>query len=179
MTISLKRALALGALMAMSASGLAFADSEGPYATFDIKLESTAAASEVHPMVTAPITKDKVQFHIINNTGKPVFFARGQEQSYIPLVSNNTVTVDYAPGSEYMVVDGEGHTVAKWNLDNRMVGVPSVSSASQSQFEEWGSTLQQVIANQKVSYQESAKSEPHYYNSKPTSRTSDVIRGYW
>src|SRR5690349_20374847 len=111
----LKRALALGALGAVSLPLVAFA-AEGPYATFDIKVENTAAVSEVSPVVTSPITKDQVQFHIINNTGKALYFANGQEMSYIPVVSNNTVTAPYTPGQQYKVVDVDGHTVAQWNL---------------------------------------------------------------
>jgi hypothetical protein len=183
----LKRALALGALVAVSLPAMAFA-SEGPYATFNIKVEDTAAVSEVSPVVTSPITKDHVQFHIINNTGKALYFANGQEQSYIPVVSNNTVTAPYAPGQQYKVVDGDGHTVAQWNLEGGKVATANVNSASQAQFAQWGSTLQQVLENQRVSYVEPpAKAEPHYYTTGSHSRTVSyhhhsshkVIRGYW
>jgi len=192
----LKHALTLGVLAAMSLSMSAFA-MEGPYATFDIKVENTAVDSDVSPMVTMPITKDQVQFHIINNTDKPLFFmngANGQGQSYVPLVSNSTVTVPYQPGQEYKLVDADGKTVAKWNLENRMAKpqVANVMSASPSQFAEWGNTLQQVMENQKVSYQAlPTKMEPHYYtkhhpmkrsigHNKPSSHTAHrLIRGYW
>ena len=183
-----KRALLLGALVAASMPTLAMA-ADGPYATFDIKVEATKVESEVSPVVTSPITKDQVQFHIINNTGKALYFANGQEHSYIPVVSNSTVTAPYAAGQVYSVVDGDGHTVAKWNLDNNKVASANVSSASQSQFSAWGNTIQQVLDNQKVSYQEPpAKAEPHYYSSstktefhsKPATRSAHrVIRGFW
>ena len=171
MSNGLKRALSLSALVALSLPMSAFA--EGPYATFDIKVE-------VSPVVHTSITKDQVQFHILNNTGKQLYFVNGQQQSYIPVVSNSTVTAPYQVGQQYQLVDGEGHSVAKWNLDNVTIGVPNVASASQSQFSQWGSSIQQVIENQKVSYQEPpAKAEPHYYQSKSATRTSEVIRGYW
>lgn len=189
MTNVFKRALLLGALVAVSLPVAAFA-AEGPYATFDIKVEPTAVDSEVSPVVNAPITKDQVQFHIINNTGKALYFSNGQEQSYIPVVSNNTVTAPYTPGQEYKVVDGEGHTVAKWNLEGGRMAASSASGASQAQYAAWGDTIQQVLANQKVSYQEPpAKAEPHYYSVarheavqhrtavRPASHR--VIRGYW
>jgi hypothetical protein len=179
MSIILKRALMLGALVAVSLPALAFAV-DGPYASYDVKVESTAVDTEVTPTGTFPITKDKVQFHIINNTGKVLYFSDGKEQSYIPVVSNSTVTTAYNAGQEYKVTDDQGVTVAKWNLDNRKVGVPNVTSASQSQFSQWSTSLQQVIENQKVSYQEPpAKPEPHYYTSTPAAHTSGVVRGYW
>jgi len=189
MSNGLKRVLALGALFALSLPAVALA-AEGPYATFDIKVESTAADSEVSPVVTSPITKDQVQFHIINNTGKALYFSNGNEQSYIPVVSNSTVTAPYTVGREYKVVDGDGHTVAKWNLNGGKSTASSVSSASAEQYTQWGNTIQQVLANQKVSYVEpAAKSEPHYYYaaSKPVfhvktashTTTHRVIRGFW
>jgi hypothetical protein len=181
----LKRALALGALVAVSLPVMAFA-AEGPFATFNIKVENTATVSEVSPVVTTPITKDQVQFHIINNTGKALYFANGQEQSYIPVVSNDTVTASYMPGQQYKVVDVDGHTVAQWNLDNAKVASANVSSASQAQFSQWGSTIQQVLENQKVSYvMPPAKAEPHYYTGGSSRSVSNghygnkVIRGYW
>ncbi len=177
MNNTFKHVLSVGALAALSLPLMAFA--EGPYATFEIKVESAAVESEVSPVVSSPITKCHVQFHILNNTGKQLYFVNGQAQSYIPVVSNNTVTAPYQVGQQYQLVDAEGHSVAKWNLDNVKIGVPNVASASQSQFSQWGSTIQQVIENQKVSYQEPpAKAEPHYYESN-TTRTSGVIRGYW
>lgn len=184
----LKRALLLGALVAVSLPVAAFA-ADGPYATFDIKVESTAVDSEVSPVVSAPITKDHVQFHIINNYGQPLYFVNGQEHSYVPVVSNSTVTAPYAPGQQYSVVDGDGHTVAKWNLDNgKLNSASSVGGASQSQFAQWGSTIQQVLDNQKVSYQAPpAKAEPVYYTQahKPmvthhaTHTAHRIIRGFW
>lgn len=180
MSTLLKRALMLGALVAVSLPALAFAV-DGPYASYDIKVERTAAASEVTPTGTFPITKDKVQFHIINNTGKALYFSNGTEKSYIPVVSNSTVTTAYVPGQEYKVVDDAGQTVAKWNMEQQRVGATSASSVSQSQFSQWESSLQQVIQNQKVTYQEPpAKPEPHYYTSTPAApSTSGVVRGYW
>jgi hypothetical protein len=184
MSTLLKRALMLGALVAISLPVLAFADNEGPFASFDIKVESTAVDSELSPMVKDPITKDQVQFHIINNTGKQLFYVNGpDQQTYVPIISNSTVTVPYHPGQQYQLVDAEGHSVAKWNLDNSKMGATSVAGASQAQFSQWGSTLQQVIENQKVTYQEpAAKPEPRYssnYSAKSGARTSDVVRGYW
>lgn len=160
----------------------AFAD-EGPYATYHIKLEPNPKASDYTPAVTTPITKDHVAFHIVNNTGKALFF-NGNEGEYIPLVSNNTVTVPYKAGDEYKVVDADGNTVANWNLNgNSNAESSAASSASKEQFAAWGSTLQQVIENQKVAYQEPpAKPEPRYYESNSTrsaQSSGTVVRGYW
>lgn len=174
--------LAASVAVAMSSAGAFAAD--GAYATFDIKLEPNPQVSEVSPVVSTPITKDHVAFHIINNTGKALYF-NSNEGEYIPLVSNNTVTVPYQAGDSYKVVDAEGNTVATWNLNgNGAAKTTTVASASQDQFAQWGNTLQQVISNQKVSYQEPpAKPEPQYYQSKggASSQTASktVIRGFW
>ncbi len=170
--------LAAAVAVAMVPAG-AFA--EGPYATFEIKLEENPKASDYTPVLTAPITKDQVAFHIVNNTGKSLFF-NSNEGEYIPLVSNNTVTVPYKAGEEYKVVDIDGNTIAQWNLNGSAQSQSSsVASASQAQFEQWGSTLQQVISNQKVAYQEpAAKPEPRYYETRSSNTSSrTVVRGYW
>ncbi len=154
----------------------------GPYATFEIKVNPNPSVSNLSPAIVEPITKDQVSFHIINNTGKALFF-NGNDGQYIPLVSNNTVTVPYKAGEAYKVVDADGATVAEWDLNGRMEGqVPNVSSASKEQFAAWGSTLQQVIENQKVAYQEpAAKPEPRYYESRSSRSASSgtTVRGYW
>lgn len=176
-----KSSLLLAVLVAVAVPVASFAADEPPYATFDITVESNPAVSEVSPMVTTPITKDMVAFHIVNNTGKALYFNNGDENSYIPLVSNTTVNAPYAAGREYKVVDAEGNTVATWHLGQSQAASTSMASASSSQFAAWGSTLQQVIENQKVSYQEPpAKPEPHYYEkSQPQPRISDTVRGFW
>lgn len=175
----------LAAAVAMVPLG-AFAEG-GPYATFEIKLDQSSKFTDLSPTLAAPITKDHVAFHIVNNTGKALFF-NNNEGEYIPLVSNNTVTVPYQSGDEYKVVDADGNTVATWNLNgNKNRHVANVTSASQEQFAAWGSTLQQVIENQKVSYQEPpADPEPYYYGSRPAKQTASktttrktIIRGYW
>ncbi len=155
---------------------------DGPYATFEIKVNPNPTVSNLSPAIVEPITKEQVSFHIINNTGKALFF-NGDEGQYIPLVSNNTVTVPYKAGDAYKVVDSDGATVAEWDLNGRIEGqVPNVSSASKEQFAAWGSTLQQVIENQKVAYQEpAAKPEPRYYEGRSSRSASNgtTVRGYW
>lgn len=160
-----------------------FADGP-PYATFNIKLgQNPAANADLSPTLAEPITKDHVAFHIMNNTGKELFFnSNNNEGQYIPLVSNNTVTVPYHAGDEYKVVDADGNVVATWNLNGNGSNAAVASSASQEQYAAWGNTLQQVIENQKVAYQEPpAKAEPRYYEGRPAHHTSSktVIRGYW
>lgn len=181
MNRSLKSSLWLAVLAAVTVPMSAFAADAPPYATFEITVEPSKVASEVSPVVTTPITKDTVAFHIINNTGKALYFNNGDADSYIPLVSNNTVEAPYALGKEYKVLDAEGNTVATWHLGQAQVASASASSASASEFAEWGSTLQRVIENQKVTYQEPpAKPEPHYYGqSSRSTRVSDTVRGYW
>lgn len=178
----LKGAL-LAAVVAVSMVPANVFAEENPYATFRIKLEPNPASSEVSPVVTGPITKQQVAFNIVNNTGKPLFF-NSNEGEYIPLVSSSTVTVPYKMGDEYKVVDTDGNTVAQWNLNGNQGQAASVSSASKEQFAAWGNTLQQVIENQKVAYQEPpAKTEPNYYQSRSSrsaqSSSGTVVRGYW
>ncbi len=176
-----KSSLWLAVLAAVTVPMSAFAADAPPYATFEITVEPSQVASEVSPVVTAPITKDTVAFHIVNNTGKALYFNNGEADSFIPLVSNGTVEAAYAPGKEYKLVDADGNTVATWHLGQSPVASANASSVSASEFAEWGSTLQRVIENQKVSYQEPpAKPEPHYYERSSSSRrVSDTIRGYW
>lgn len=177
----LKGAL-LAAAVTVAMVPAVFADDAGPYATFHIKLEPNPASSDASPAVTEPITKDHVAFHIVNNTGKALYF-NNNEGEYIPLVSNNTVTVPYHTGDVYKVVDTDGNTVATWNLNGNASSASSVSSASKEQYAAWGNTLQQVIENQKVAYQEPpAKAEPRYYESHSShshTASKTVIRGYW
>lgn len=171
--------LLLAVVAAVTLPVSSFAADEPPYATFEIKVENNPTVSEVSPMVTEPITKDMVAFHITNNTGKALYFNNGNENEFIPLVSHGTVYAPYSPGMEYKVMDGEGNTVATWHLGEAKIASSSMASASASQFAAWGNTLQQVIENQKVTYQEPpAKPEPRYYERSQT-RVSDTVRGFW
>lgn len=180
-----KRTVCLAAMVAATVPALAFAEDSPPYATFPIKIESNPVASDLSPIVAAPITKDTVAFHIMNNTGKQLFFNNGKDSEYVPLVSNATVEAPYAPGMVYKVADAEGNLIASWHIDDAKIQKANVSSASASDFASWGNTLQQVIENQKVTYQEPpAKPEPRYYtssggaNSRAESRRT-VVRGFW
>jgi hypothetical protein len=175
----IKRSLWLAILAAAIAPMAAFAADAPPYATFEIKVEESPIVSEVSPVVTSPITKDTVAFHIVNNSGKALYFNNGEADSFVPLVSNSTVEAAYAPGKEYKLMDGEGNMVATWHLGEAAIKSSGMQSASASEFAEWSSKLHQVIENQKVTYQEPpAKPEPHYYE-KSSPRVSDTIRGYW
>jgi hypothetical protein len=175
----LKGGLALAAVVCMTQSNVVMAD-EGPYATFNIKVEKTSTVSDLSPALVHPITKDKVAFHIENHTGRALYF-EGNAKEYIPVVSNDTVIASYVPGQEYKLVDTAGNTVATWTLGGKTYRT-NVTSATSGQFAAWGETLQTVIANQKVSYQEpAAKPEPRYYETHTTHTTSsgEVVRGFW
>lgn len=175
----LKAGFVLAVVVCLVKPGAALAD-DGPFATFNIKVENNPTVSDVSPALSTPITKDKVAFHIENNTGHPLYFGDANKE-YIPIISNSTVTAPYAPGMEYKVMDEAGNTVATWTLGGKS-HTANVSSASSEQFATWGQTLQTVIANQRVSYQEPpAKPEPRYYGGHTPSRVSSgsVIRGFW
>lgn len=184
----LKSLFLLAVVSAVGQTSQSFAD-DNSYATFHIVIEDNPQVSEVSPVVTSPITRNQVAFHIVNHTSKALYFANGDQSNYIPLVSNNTVTVPYKAGEQYKVVDGQGQTVAVWNLNGGAAtsnASSSQSSASASQYSEWSSQLQRVIENQKVTYQEPvAKAEPHYYEQSSSKRASSnaqqktVVRGYW
>jgi hypothetical protein len=175
----LKSGLALAAIVCMTQSAMVMAD-EGPYATFNIKVENNPTISDVSPALTQPITKDKVAFRIENHTGRALYF-EDNDKEYIPVVSNDTVTAPYAPGKEYKLVDADGNTVATWTLGGKTYQA-NAASATAEQFAAWSQSLQTVIANQKVTYQEPpAKMEPNYNETHTIRSTSsgDVVRGYW
>jgi len=158
----------------------AFADAE-TFTTFDIIIENNPVVSDLSPEIMTPISKGQVGFHLMNNTGEALFFNDGTNSTYIPVVSNTTVVAPYEPGQEYKVTDMEGNMVAKWHVGDAKPITANVTPATAEQFAEWGSKLQQVIENQKVTYQEPpAKPEPRYYTqSSRRHHASDTIRGYW
>jgi hypothetical protein len=179
-----KALLVLG-LVCVSFNVAAMAE-EAPFATFGIRLENTAAQTK-EPVVTTPITKNTVSFHIENNTGKAVYFVNGNEKEYIPVVSNATVTAPYSK-EPYKVVDSEGKTVASWRLSQEAVEKANVNSASKEQFARWGEQIQQVLQsaqNRSFSYENTtsyeSKAEPSVSRAsvrQPVKKHA-VIRGYW
>lgn len=167
------------AAVAMIVPVAAFAEPADTVATYNITIENNPVVSDLSPEMMTPISKNQVAFHIINNTGKVLYFPDAGENAYIPVVSNNTVTVPFTPGQEYKVMDTDGNLVAKWHLGDAGPIKANVSSVTAEQFAEWDSKLQEVIENQKVSYQEPpSKPEPHYYT-KSAHRVSHIVRGYW
>jgi len=166
------------AAVAMIVPVSAFADAD-TVATYNITIENNPVVSDLSPEMMTPISKNQVAFHIINNTGRVLYFPDAGENAYIPVVSNNTITVPYTQGQEYKVMDMDGNMVAKWHLGDAKPITANVTPATAEQFAEWHSKLQEVIENQKVSYQEPpSKPEPRYYT-KSSSRVSHTIRGYW
>jgi hypothetical protein len=96
----IKQSFLAAVVTSLSLSGMAFAQNEAPYATFDVKLGSTINTDyvvKVTPEMPSEITKDTIAFHIFNNTGKEVYFVDGEDKQYIPLVSQNTVFAGYTP----------------------------------------------------------------------------------
>jgi hypothetical protein len=110
-----------------------------------------------------------------------LYFPDAGDRAYIPVVSNNTLTVPFTPGQEYKVTDLDGNLVAKWHLGDAPPIKANVVSATKEQFAEWGSKLQQVIENQQVAYVEPpSKPEPHYYTKHYYHRNSKhTVRGFW
>jgi hypothetical protein len=157
---------------------------EAPYATYGVRLETTAVQIK-EPVMTSPVSKKSVAFRIENNTGKAAYFVNGAENEYIPVISQNTVIAPYTKEA-YKVVDAEGNVIASWKLTNNGAQNVNVSSASKAQFSQWGDQLQQVMEstrNRSVSYV--GKSEPAVFYSRSTSAPSapvkkhTVVRGYW
>ncbi len=176
--------LMAAALFATLAVSVAVRAEEGPFATFPIRIENNPVTTDVSPNVAEPITKNQVAFNIVNNTGRALYFEDTQK-TYIPVVSHTTVVTTYAPGQTYKVSDADGKTVATWSLGNQSFASSS-ASASSEQFAAWETSLQQVIANQKVSYVEPPKeAEPAYREAtktttvKSSTTTGTTVRGFW
>jgi hypothetical protein len=172
----LKTAFVLAAVVCLGKPAFVMAD-DGALATFNIKVENNPTISDLSPEMSTPITKDKVAFHIENNTGHALYFAGNSDKEYVPVISNTTVTASYAPGQEYKLVDEAGNTAATWTLGGKDYSAHG-ASASAEQFASWQQTLESVIANQQVSYQEPlSKSEPRYFEKH--NRNGSVVRGFW
>jgi hypothetical protein len=172
-----KAMVALSALVIVSQAAAVFAE-ESPYATFNIRLEENPVQSQIDPALTQPVTKDKVAFRIQNNTNKAVYFMRGDQKTYIPVVSEATVELPYST-QEYKVVDDAGNTMTSWYMGPYVPAKANVEAASQAEFEQWGQKLQQVIAsaqNRTVHYSYQKQEAPY---SGSRSERGKMIRGFW
>ncbi|HEY9745848.1 MAG TPA: hypothetical protein V6C99_06480 [Oculatellaceae cyanobacterium] len=178
-----KALLAVAGLVAAVVPSIAFSE-EAPFATYNIRLESTSVQTKAEPVVSSPITKGVVAFRIENNTGKAVYFVNGNQKQYIPVVSNSTVIAPYSQEA-YRVVDNQGQLVAEWTLDAAASQQSVAASASQAQFERWGEQIQQVLEasrNRTVSFEQESKPAAavmYTKTAKPAVSRNTVIRGYW
>lgn len=171
-----KALVAFTAFVAVFQATAVFAE-DAPYMTYNIRLEENPVQTSLDPAMSQPVTKDRVAFHIHNNTNKEVFLVSGNDKSYIPIISENTVELPYSP-QEFKVVDKSGNTMTSWYLGPYMPARANVQSASAAEFEQWGMQLRQVIAsaqNRTVSYSYQ-KQEPMYNNSPAT---GGHVRGFW
>jgi len=195
--------------VALASSVTAFADDNNaggqpPYATYTVQVKCNPVLSKVQP-VQLPITKDHVAFRIVNHTRGPIYFVNegtststssadnsqsSDKQDYIPVVSENTVTVPYSPteNPEYKVVDEDGNTLIKWTLNYPTVPPVTLASATPEQFNKWEQDIQGVLENTRnrtVPEDPSLQKSEPVYNDSPSSsnhqesHSHSTVRGYW
>jgi len=154
-------------------------DSSPPYATYKIVVESNSRLSQA-PTALKPITKDHVSFQIVNNTRGVIYFVNGDQKLFIPMVSENTVTVPYSPSEnpEYKIMDEAGTVLLRWKLNYPVQNQVTVSSTSQELFSQWEQSIQSVLeATRNRSVLESSspqKSEPVYNESSSPEKSEPV-----
>jgi hypothetical protein len=175
-----KAFIVLSSVFCVATAASAFAE-EAPFATFHIQLENNQAQSMVNPVITSPVTKGQVAFRILNNTGKQAYFVDNQDNRYIPMVSENTVTIPYVEGEQYKVVDQDGKTIATWQLQNAQSSMQIASSSeTKAKYEDWSQRIQKVIQSNQVvatsTYQQSTQ-DAQTHSSEQTEGTT--VRGFW
>ena len=168
-------------------SGLSAFAADAPFVTYNVDLEANGVHMDAAPVPTAGVTKENVAFRIVNNSGRAAYFVNGTERTYVPVVSQTTVTVPYTANQAYKVVDESGNTLASWHLQGGQVQQPTVQSASAEQYSEWGQRLQGVIENARnrtVSYSynktQTTEATARPAQSAPSQQEpKGFVRGFW
>jgi hypothetical protein len=175
-----KLALSLALLGAVMAPGLAMANILPPaIATWRVVYSDTPILRKV--IISLPqVHKDSMAFQILNNSPIPLHFVHANgEKTYIPVLSQRTVTVPFATSGQYNLEDGAGNVVQTFGFTDDSVKT-AVPGATAEQYASWGKQLQDLIAANQVPAMPEYKQEDKEPAYTPVYHApSRRVRGYW